>query len=252
MQNTGITRCFVAQTGEAALTWLEDNACNIVVFEHNLTGMNGLQLLNLVRRSHPKLKLIATARTKDIKFAVSLMKQGASDFVPKDDFFSSSIGRAVQGAARDISIETEVRTTEVLGSRSSTHLDTANFEAAWLLKMFRNRYGYAIPSPASREDDLRRWEDIVATFKDYVETSLRMFPELVVRSEDALIRMVIDRGLSPRDVVNLYYLAVVSLRDREEVAKPRVNPGVLLSRILVRLVEEYQRTLSSQSGMNAA
>jgi hypothetical protein len=73
-----------------------------------------------------------------------------------------------------------------------------------------------------------------------------------VRSEDALIRTVIDRGLSPHDVVNLYYLAVVSLRDREEVAKPRVNPGVLLSRILVRLVEEYQRTLSSQSGMKAA
>ena len=175
MQNTGITRCFVAQTGEAALTWLEDNACNIVVFEHNLTGMNGFQLLNLVRRSHHKLKLIATARTKDIKFAVSLMKQGASDFVPKDDFFSSSIGRAVQGAARDLSFETEVRTTEVLGSRRSSHLDTGNVEAAWLLKMFRNRYGYAIPSPASREDDLRRWEDIVATFKDYVETSLRMF-----------------------------------------------------------------------------
>ena len=253
MQSLGITKCFVAQTGEAALTWLEHNACNVVVFEHNLSGMNGLQLLNLVRRSYPRLKLIATARTKDIKFAVSLMKQGASDFVPKDDFLSSSIGRAVQSAARDLSFEVEVKSAEVLVTQSGG-LDTANVEAAWLLKMFRNRYGYAIPSPASREDELRRWEDIVATFKDYVATSLRMFPELVVRSEDALIRMIIERGLSPRDIVNLYYLAVVSLREetRSEGGGPRVNPGVLLSRILVRVVEEYQRTLSSQQGLNAA
>jgi CheY-like chemotaxis protein len=252
MQSLGVTRCFVAQTGEAALSWLEHNACNVVVFEHNLSGMNGLQLLNLVHRSYPKLKLIATARTKDIKFAVSLMKQGASDFVPKDDFFTSSIGRAVQGAARDLSIESDLKSTEVLG-KSNGGLDTANVEAAWLLKMFRNRYGYSIPSPASREDDLRRWEDIVNTFKDYVETSLRMFPELVVRSEDALVRMIVERGLSPRDIVNLYYLAVVSMRESNPAgAKPRVNPGVLLSRILVRVVEEYQRTLSAQQGLHAA
>jgi DNA-binding NarL/FixJ family response regulator len=254
MQTLGVTKCFVAQTGEAALTWLEHNACTIVVFEHNLSGMNGLQLLNLVRRSYPKLKMIATTRTKDIKFAISLMKQGATDFVPKDDFFSSAIGRAVQGAARDLSIESELETSKALDSQQRGGLDTANLEAAWLLKMFRNRYGYAIPSPASREDDLRRWEDIVNTFKEYVETSLRMFPELVVRSEDALIRMIIERGLSPRDIVNLYYLAVVSMREssREDGSRARVNPGVLLSRILVRVVEEYQRTLSAQQGIQAA
>jgi ActR/RegA family two-component response regulator len=252
MQSVGITKCFVSRTGEAALTWLESNECNVVVFEHNLSGMNGLQLLNLVRRAHPEMKLIATARTKDIKLAVSLMKQGASDFIAKDDFFSSSIGRAVQGAARDLSIETELRSAEAM-SVPQGGFDTANVEAAWLLKMFRNRYGYKIPSPASREDELRRWEDIVATFKDYVETSLRMFPELVVRSEDALVRMIVERGLSPRDIVNLYYLAVVSVREsnRGDGSRPRVNPGVLLSRILVRVVEEYQRMYSQQEYMAA-
>jgi CheY-like chemotaxis protein len=252
MQNTGITKCFVAQTGEAALAWLEINPCNIVVFEHNLGGMNGLQLISLIRQTHPQLKLIGMARTKDIKFAVSLMRQGANDFVAKDDFFSSTAMRAVQTAARELSIERESKSSELLNMQAG--YESAGAEAAWLLKMFRNRYGYSIPAPASREDELRRWSDVVTVFRDYVETSLRMFPELVVRSEDQLIRMIMERGLSPRDVVNLYHLAVMAMKDdaRGQGARPRVNPGILLSRVLVRLVEEYQRAIVANLDVDAA
>ena len=80
-----------------------------------------------------------------------------------------------------------------------------------------------------------------------METSLRMFPEVLFRAEDALVRMILERGLSPRDVVLLYQLALMKLKEASRNVPQqnlRVHPGVFLTRVLVRLVEEYQRAMS--------
>ena len=85
----GIPRCFTLATGESALAWLEKNDCDIVIFEHNLAGMNGQQFMSLVRQTRPAIKLIATSSNKDPRFAMSWVKNGAADYVDKDNFFSS-------------------------------------------------------------------------------------------------------------------------------------------------------------------
>jgi len=243
---TGIPRCFTLSTGESALAWLEQHECDIVVFEHNLAGMNGQQFMSLVRQTRPAIKLIATSSNKDPRFAISWVKHGASDYVAKDDFFSSQLGRAVQSCARDLAMEQDRKATDSLAG-NHYGLDTASSEANWLLKLFRSRFGYTIPLPVDRENELRRWADVVQTFHEYLETSLRMFPEVLFRAEDVLVRMILERGLSPRDVVLLYQLALMKLKESsrsEQQLNPRVHPGVFLSRVLVRLVEEYQRAMS--------
>jgi DNA-binding NarL/FixJ family response regulator len=243
---TGIPRCYTLSTGESALAWLEQHECDIVIFEHNLAGMNGQQFMSLVRQARPKVKLIATSSNKDPRFAISWVKHGASDYVAKDDFFSSQLARAVQTCARDLSTEQEHQSNAHLAN-SSYGLDTASSEATWLLKLFRSRFGYTIPLPVDRENELRRWADVVQTFHEYLETSLRMFPEVLFRTEDILVRMILERGLSPRDVVLLYQLALMKLKEasrNEQQLNPKIHPGVFLSRVLVRLVEEYQRAMS--------
>jgi DNA-binding NarL/FixJ family response regulator len=246
---TGIPRCFTLATGESALAWLEQHDCDIVVFEHNLAGMNGQQFMSLVKQTRPAVRLIATSSNKDPRFAVSWMKNGAADYVAKDDFYSSQLARAVQACARDLTLEHERRTSETIAG-SANGLEIASSEANWLLKLFRSRFGYTIPLPVDRENELRRWADVVQTFHEYLETSLRMFPEVLFRSEDVLVRMILERGLSPRDVVLLYQLALMKLKEasrNEQQQSPRVHPGVFLSRVLVRLVEEYQRAMSFEA-----
>jgi CheY-like chemotaxis protein len=246
---TGIPRCFTLATGENALAWLEQHDCDIVIFEHNLAGMNGQQFMSLVRQTRPTIKLIATSANNDPRFAISWVKNGASDYVAKDDFFSSQLARAVQSCARDLAMEQELKASEAL-TNGAYGLETAGSEATWLLKLFRSRFGYTIPLPVDRENELRRWADVVQTFHEYLETSLRMFPEVLFRAEDVLVRMILERGLSPRDVVLLYQLALMKLKEASRSAppqNPRVHPGVFLTRVLVRLVEEYQRAVSFEA-----
>jgi hypothetical protein len=66
--------------------------------------------------------------------------------------------------------------------------------------------------------------------------------------------MLIDRGLSPRDVVMLYSLALMSIKneDTEGKTQVRVNPCALLARVLTRVIDEYQRWASLNALHQAA
>jgi DNA-binding response OmpR family regulator len=251
---TGVPKCFTVPTGESALAWLSQNACDVVVFEHNLAGMNGQQFMSMVRQTHPDIRLIATSQNRDPRFAISWVQNGAADYVAKDDFFSSQLGRSVQAVGRAISTQRDAQVQEAL-TAGPAGLDTANSEATWLLRLFRTRYGYTVPLPVDRENELQQWADVVQAFHEYLETSLHIFPETLGRAEDAVVRMVVERGLSPRDVVLLYQLALMRLKEASrsnQQRNARVNPGVFLSRILIRVIEEYQRAVSYGSAQNFA
>jgi CheY-like chemotaxis protein len=253
LEGMGIVECGFVSTGEAALAWLEARPCDILLFEAELPRMSGLHLLQRAKAAAPALQAIAMSKRADARTAVSLIKHGACDFILKDDYFTSNLITSVQSTLRAKTAVEANHTLQVLQGAESK-IEMANAEAMWLLKMFRGRYGYAIPAPAAREEEDQQWSEVVEAFREYLETTLRMFPDLVQRSEDALVRMIMERGLSPRDVVLLYQLSLLGLKERApaENAGIRVHPGVLLSRVLVRLVEEYQRSISLAWDRSAA
>ena len=246
----GVRDCYIVTSGETALTWLDVNACDIVLFETHLPRMSGSQLLQRLRVAAPSTQAIAMSKSNDARTAVSLLKLGAVDYIVKDDYFSSNMARSVQAAARTrAALEQKEHADTLLAG--GARLDVAGAEAAWLLKMFRNRLGFNIPYPSERGDE--QWPEMVEAFREYLDTSLRTFPELVTRTEDTLIRMVMERGLSPRDVVNLYQIALIAVKNgATEAGLIRVHPGVLLTRVFARLVEDYQRSLSLSWERNAA
>jgi DNA-binding response OmpR family regulator len=250
----GIPTCFTVPTGEAALAWLENNTCDVVVFEHKLAGMNGQQFMTMVKQTHPDIRLIATSQNRDPRFGISWVQNGAADFVAKDDFYSSQLGRSIQAAARSLSQQRDTQVQEEL-TAGPTSLETANSEANWLLRLFRTRYGYNVPLPVDRENELQQWPEVVQAFYEYLETSLHMFPDTLPRAEDAVVRMVVERGLSPRDMVLLYQLSLMRLKDasrREQQRFIRVNPSIFLARVLIRVIEEYQRAVSFGAAQNLA
>ena len=73
----------MAETGEAALSILKKEHIDIVVTDLHLPKMNGIQLLEEIKRSSPKTEVILVTGYGTIESAVAAMKKGAFDYITK-------------------------------------------------------------------------------------------------------------------------------------------------------------------------
>jgi len=74
----------------------------VVITDLKMPGMDGLQLLQQVKRVHPDIQVVVITGHGSIDEAVSAMKQGAYDFIPKPfktEEILAVIGRAFEKAA---------------------------------------------------------------------------------------------------------------------------------------------------------
>ena len=76
-------RVETAVSGNAALERLKDQVYDLVLADIKMPGMNGLELLEAIKRSHPGLTVVMMTAHGDIETAVRAMKQGAYDFITK-------------------------------------------------------------------------------------------------------------------------------------------------------------------------
>jgi DNA-binding NtrC family response regulator len=72
-----------APSGEAALELLTRRPVDLVLADIKMPGMDGLELLDLVKRSHPDLTVVMMTAFGSIETAVEAMKSGAYDFITK-------------------------------------------------------------------------------------------------------------------------------------------------------------------------
>lgn len=57
----------------------------VITLDYNMPGLSGLEVLNKIREFNPELPVVIVSGQKDISTAVELLKQGAYDYVLKDD-----------------------------------------------------------------------------------------------------------------------------------------------------------------------
>ncbi|NTV09357.1 MAG: response regulator, partial [Zoogloea sp.] len=69
--------------GQAALAALDREAFNLVVSDLKMQPMDGLQLLAEIRGRLPQLPVMLMTAFGDVEKAVSAMRGGACDFLPK-------------------------------------------------------------------------------------------------------------------------------------------------------------------------
>lgn len=74
---------FMAVSGEAAVDTLKKVEVNIVVTDFKLPGMNGVELLEVIKRVSPKTEIILITGYGSIETAVDAMKKGAFDYITK-------------------------------------------------------------------------------------------------------------------------------------------------------------------------
>jgi len=70
-------------SGEAALTWLEANSCDLVFLDILMPGIDGLETLERIRAKMPHVAVVMLTATKTVKTAVTAMKLGAFDYLTK-------------------------------------------------------------------------------------------------------------------------------------------------------------------------
>jgi DNA-binding NtrC family response regulator len=91
-----------ADSAESALTMIADVDPDVVVTDVRMPGMNGLELVRLLRERIPGLNVVVITAYEDMETAVGAMRAGAFDYLVKpldlDQISWSSSARAVIGA----------------------------------------------------------------------------------------------------------------------------------------------------------
>jgi two-component system NtrC family response regulator len=69
--------------GEAALAWLKENGCEVVLTDHKMPGMDGTTLLQAVKALNPEIAVVLMTAYGTVEKAVAAMKLGAYDYLTK-------------------------------------------------------------------------------------------------------------------------------------------------------------------------
>lgn len=85
--------------GEKALELIKTTNINLVLLDIMLPGLNGLQILEIIKKQDEEIEVIVITAIKEINTAVRAIKLGAYDYINKDfdyDLVLNLVGRALE------------------------------------------------------------------------------------------------------------------------------------------------------------
>ncbi len=95
--------CEIVTTGQAALDWLANHQASLVLLDNSLPDMTGQELLSMQNLTMPPF--IITTGAGSERLAVSMMKQGARDYLVKDATFLQSLQPAIMRVMKELETE---------------------------------------------------------------------------------------------------------------------------------------------------
>lgn len=88
----------VARSGEEAMEKVKKANFNVILCDFNMPGMNGLETLQKLHRNQVTTPVIMVTGQKDQKVAAQLIKEGAYDYVSKEEGYSIALPFVIQEA----------------------------------------------------------------------------------------------------------------------------------------------------------
>jgi PAS domain S-box-containing protein len=168
---------------------------DIVVSDHSLPGFNSLDALKILKEGAYNIPFILLTATVSEEFAVSIMREGASDYILKDRMqrLPGAIVNAIEKAELEkeqlkflkelITNEAFLTEAEKMASIGSMEVELRSQETKWSPGMHRI-LGYSM---------------------DEVKPSIQKFIECVHPDDVALVRSEIDFAISSRQSVTLSF-----------------------------------------------
>ena len=95
-----------AEDGSIGIDMLKEKSYDVVILDLKMPGLNGLEVLKIIKQDNPDIVVIVITGHATIESAVEAMKQGAYDFIPKP-FTPESLRMIVQRAlsTRELTLE---------------------------------------------------------------------------------------------------------------------------------------------------
>lgn len=104
-----------ASSGEMAVQVLSQKPFDLVLADIKMPGMNGLELLDLIKRNMPGLTVVMMTAYGSIETAVAAMKNGAHDFITKPFDHDALVIRLEKALERSSLIKENRRLREACG-----------------------------------------------------------------------------------------------------------------------------------------
>jgi DNA-binding NtrC family response regulator len=94
-------------TGEECLNQMHQQP-DIVIVDYNLPGMDGLTLMRSIRAVHPQVMMIVCSGQENVEVVVECYKNGAQEYVLKNEKMIVNIENAVNNLAMNVTLRREV------------------------------------------------------------------------------------------------------------------------------------------------
>lgn len=81
----GVVVAGVANSAEKALEFLKTNDVDVIITDFHMSGMDGLSLINMVKRIKPEIKTIVLSMHDEAHLVKEILRAGVSGYVLKKD-----------------------------------------------------------------------------------------------------------------------------------------------------------------------
>ena len=112
----------MAGTVDEALGHLRQHAWDLAFLDVHLPGLSGLDLLQIIKREHPKLPAIILTMNPENQFAVRVLRAGAAGYLTKDSVDEELVraAKTVLGGKKYITAAVAQQLASHVGQDSST------------------------------------------------------------------------------------------------------------------------------------
>ena len=116
-------RCHIAtaQSGKEALQQISQQSFDLVLADIKMPQMDGLELLELIKREHPDLTVVLMTAFGSVETAVEAMRHGAYDFVTKPFDHETILIRLEKALERSSLIQENYRLQQECRNRTVFH-----------------------------------------------------------------------------------------------------------------------------------
>ncbi|MBI1977029.1 MAG: response regulator [Candidatus Omnitrophica bacterium] len=183
----------VARSGEDALEKVKKTGFNVILCDFNMPGMNGLETLKKFHENQIGVPVIMVTGQRDQRIAAELMKEGAYDYVSKEEGYSVALPFVIQEALSKFQAKQEKERLEREILQKNAELEKVNEDLSRLNQMksnFVSTASHELRTPLSiiRETTSLILEEEIGPLND----KQKMFLNNVKNQSDRLLRTVTD------------------------------------------------------------
>ncbi|HEV2232490.1 MAG TPA: HD domain-containing phosphohydrolase [Terriglobia bacterium] len=121
-------QCRTCSSAEEAAGLVQEKAFDVVISDLRMPGMSGLDLLEIVRKKHPRTAFLMVTGVDDVRVGIDAMKRGADDYLGKPfqlEGVIAAIERALQKKRLVIEVETYRENLEQMAEQRTKQLHNA-------------------------------------------------------------------------------------------------------------------------------